>query len=294
MKATAYFFLLCFLAPLYSEDPRVLVTVSPYRWVIEELTAHQVPCQEIVPAGSSSHTFEVSPKQALSASRSSLWFTIGEPFEERARKAYLAVNPDLKVVDLRQGIDLIASSCSHSHHKSSVKDGHAHCHHHEKVASQDLHFWLSLKIMEQQVALIAQALKETFPELREGIEERREQLSLRLKAVDQEIQSTLAPYQGRALLVSHPAYSYFCRDYHLEQIPIEWEGKDPSPRQLTDLLNQARQKKIRVVFSQPQYSQKGAELIAKILEAETVSLDPYQGNFIENLLLITHAFKRSF
>ena len=204
-------------------------------------------------------------------------------FEARALKAYLSVNPNLAIVDLREGIDLISSSgCAHHHH------------HDGGIASQDLHFWLSLKVMEKQVALIAEALGASFPELKERIEGRRDALLLRLKEVDQEISRELNPYRGKAILVSHPAYSYFCRDYHLEQIPIEWEGKDPTPRQLTRLIERAREMKIRVVFTQPQYSQKGADLIADLLHAESVSLDPYREDFIENLIQITHSFQRSF
>jgi zinc transport system substrate-binding protein len=80
-------------------------------------------------------------------------------------------------------------------------------------------------------------------------------------------------------MVSHPAYAYFCRDYQLKQLSIEFEGKDPSPRQLTSVLTRARQAGIKTVFIQMQYNNKGAQLIAKELGAKIVTLDPYAENY---------------
>jgi zinc transport system substrate-binding protein len=36
------------------------------------------------------------------------------------------------------------------------------------------------------------------------------------------------------VLVSHPAFGYFCKDYDLEQISIEVEGKEPRPKDVSE------------------------------------------------------------
>jgi zinc transport system substrate-binding protein len=93
----------------------------------------------------------------------------------------------------------------------------------------------------------------------------------------------LMPLKNRTFMVGHPAYAYFARDYNLTQLPIEFEGKDPSPRQLTRVLTQAREAHIKTIYVQPQHSRKGADLIADHIGANVVMLDPYSGNYMVNL-----------
>lgn len=91
----------------------------------------------------------------------------------------------------------------------------------------------------------------------------------------------LNPLANRTILVSHPAYAYFCRDYNLTQLSIEFEGKDPMPQQLTKILETARDLKVKKIFIQPQFQNKGAKLIAKELDAELITLDPYSEDYFE-------------
>ena len=80
--------------------------------------------------------------------------------------------------------------------------------------------------------------------------------------------------EGKAILVSHPAFGYFCQDYHLVQLSIEMEGKEPLPQHVTEILSLAKHYAIQAVLVEPQYSNKGAELIAKRLGLPTHSVDP--------------------
>ena len=91
-------------------------------------------------------------------------------------------------------------------------------------------------------------------------------------------------------MVSHPAYAYFCRDYNLTQLSIEFEGKDPTPFQLTAILNKARDAHIKKIFIQAQYNSKGARLFAKELGAEVVMLGPYAEDYIHSMLEIARRF----
>ena len=104
--------------------------------------------------------------------------------------------------------------------------------------------------------------------------------------MDQQITALLAPMEGKAILVSHPAFGYFCQDYHLVQLSIEMEGKEPLPQHVTEILSLAKHYAIQAVLVEPQYSNKGAELIAKRLGLPTHSVDPYAENYLENLIAI--------
>ena len=111
-----------------------------------------------------------------------------------------------------------------------------------------------------------------------------------LDLLDREIVAMLQGLTSRTIMVSHPAYAYFCRDYDLEQLPIEFEGKDPTPKQLTRVLQQAREFKIGKIFIQAQHSGKGARLLAKEIGADVVVLDPLGENYLENMRTIARHF----
>lgn len=258
----------------------VLVSVAPYKFFLNRVAGDTVKVGLLVPAAASSHTYEPTPKQILEASSADLWFTIGESFECRILPALQARNPNLQAVDLRQGLDLIAAastnSCSHGCCKGS--------------GGEDLHIWLSLRQVEIQVRTIAAALSARYPENAQLYAHNAEQFIAELHTLDQQISTLLAPLKQRTILVSHPAYAYFCRDYNLEQLSIEFEGKDPSPQQLTKLLQQAKQKKIKAIFIQRQYSNKGAKLIATQLGAKLVMLDPYSENYLSAMREIAENF----
>ena len=96
--------------------------------------------------------------------------------------------------------------------------------------------------------------------------------------------------KASTLLVSHPAFGYFCRDYGFKQLSIEVEGKDPTPKRLHDLMQLAKKEQIAKVYAEPQYSDKGAQLISKEIGARVVVVDPYREDVVANLMHLAKEF----
>lgn len=263
----------------------VLVSVAPHKFFVEKIAGDTLKVELMVPAGASSHTFEPTPKQMMKASNADMWFQIGESFEPRASQALLSHNPKLQLVNLRNGLDLIVSK--------NGEEGHCKCCHSSSNKNDycvDPHFWLSARQAKIQAATIADALSQRYPEHKTLYETNLKKFQKELDDLDQEIQTILKPLKNRLIMVSHPAYAYFCRDYDLKQLSIEFEGKDPTPQQLTKTINTARDAHITKIFIQMQYNNKGARLIAKQIGAEVVTLDPYAENYIETMRDIARNF----
>jgi zinc transport system substrate-binding protein len=91
-------------------------------------------------------------------------------------------------------------------------------------------------------------------------------------------------------MVFHPSWGYFAKEYELEQVPIEIEGKAPKPAQLTTLIRHAREHGIRVVFVQPQFSAKSAEMISREIGGHVVHVDPLAENWAGNLREVARKF----
>jgi len=277
MMRRLIFTILLFLGCQLGAEELVLVSVAPYQLMCEELTNGAVEVEVLVPVGYSLHTYEPTPKQIIRAAKAKVWFIVGEIFEKKVSVALREQNPKLDIVDLRDGLELMDEHEEEEHH-----------HHHED--EKDPHIWMSPKMMLVQVRHMALSLIQAFPELKEQIEEKKEALLQKLAQLDYEMHEILKGSRGKVVFVSHPAYGYLCQEFGLKQVSIEFEGKDPTPRQLNRLLEQARKEKIGTIFTQKQYSTKASDLLAQELGAKIVLLDPYSKNYFESMLEIAKQF----
>jgi zinc transport system substrate-binding protein len=269
-------FLCLFCSFLAAESPTVLVTLSPYRHLVEKVAGDTVRIEVLVPPGTSTHTYSPSPSQVVAIGKADLWFRIGEVAEEQTMRAIRSHSSHMQVIDLRKGIDLISD------------ESHAHC----CGNGHDPHIWLSAKMLRPQVETITDTLIRIQPDQEDLYLQNARTLLLELDNLDRELARTLKNKKGQSILVGHPAFGYLCRDYGLVQMAIEHEGKDPHPRRLTELIRDARQLKIRYIFVQPQHSAKGAEQIAAALGAKIIEIDPNREEVLENLREIAHAFSQ--
>ena len=257
--------------------PTVLVSIEPYAYFVERIAGNTVTVRSLVPSGANPHIFEPTPREVGQAAEAQLWVRIGESFEAKIGSVLQEQRPGLISIDMCQGIEMLEESC--------------HGHTHEE--GKDRHIWLSPKLAKTQAETIANALIKLYPDQRELYLRRLAAFVEDLTLLDQEIALMLLPYRDQAILVSHPALGYFCRDYHLVQLSVEQEGKDPLPQHITKILKHARTHSVRSVLTQAQYNNKGAELIAEELHLPTHLIDPYARDYLENLTsiarLIAHA-----
>lgn len=260
----------------------MLVSIAPHKFFVEQIAGDTLHVLVMVPAGSSLHTYEPTPKQMLNATKAVIWFRMGEAFETKAIAALKSHDPNLVLVDLRQGLDLMPGACHHAQHEG---EGCSH--------GVDLHFWLSARLAKRQATTIAEALVKAYPQHTTLYQENLVAFHRELDQLDASLTEELKPIANQIIMVSHPAYTYFCRDYQLKQFSIEFEGKDPTPRQLTQVLTVARDAHITTIFAQPQYNNKGAQLIAKTIGGKVVMLDPYSEDYFNTMRSIGTHFAQS-
>ena len=101
--------------------------------------------------------------------------------------------------------------------------------------------------------------------------------------LDADLKKTFAGKTGVQFMVFHPSWGYFAHAYGLKQVPIEIEGKEPKPAHLKELIQHAREKDIKVIFVQPQFSAKSAKLVAKEINGEVAFVDPLAEDWSANL-----------
>ena len=85
-------------------------------------------------------------------------------------------------------------------------------------------------------------------------------------------------------MITHPALSYFARDYTPNQIPIEAGGKEPSPAHLKSLINSCKKEKVRIIFVQPEFDRRNADLIAQQTGTRVVAINPLSYDWEEEMM----------
>ncbi|MGE5592306.1 MAG: metal ABC transporter solute-binding protein, Zn/Mn family [Betaproteobacteria bacterium] len=236
---------------------KVAVSILPQAYFVERIGGDRVSVLVMVPPWASPHTYEPTASQMRELARAQMYVRVHVDFEEAWMPRIAAANKNMLVVDSTSGIEL--------------------------SRDRDPHVWLSPRLVRIQAEHIRQGLVKIDPAGRR-VYERNEQAFLReLDALDEEISTILAPVKGGRFMVLHPAWGYFARDYGLEEMPIELEGKEPSARELAALVEAAKANRVRVIFVQPQMNPRTAEVLAEQIGARVVTLDPLARDWPANL-----------
>jgi zinc transport system substrate-binding protein len=259
--------------------PRVFVSVPPQAWLVEQLAGDYFTVDTLLPKGRDPHTYEPEPRQVMALGSAALYFRIGVPMEDRVLGKVAGSGAAVRIVDTIAGIDTISSA------EACHDDDHDHGHDHGRVAI-DPHVWLGPAQLRGIAAAMTRAFSESDPAHAGEYSRRLDDFLARLDEVDAAARERLAPHAGRAFFVYHPAFGYFAAAYGLEQVAVEMGGREPTPKDLEQLIAQAREAGIRVIFVQPQFPPASAETVARAIGGHVAPLDDMAPNVLENIAQI--------
>jgi zinc transport system substrate-binding protein len=267
-----------------AESIKTFVSIPPQAYFVERIGGEYVNAEVMVGPGQSPATYEPTPKQMAALTETELFFRIGVPFENSWLDRIASGNPQMRIIDCRDGLALRQIE-SHSHHEehSGKEEDHSH---EEEARRPDPHTWLSPARVKIMARTITAALIKAKPELKNTFTNNMEGLINDLDELDKEIKDILAPHKGKKFLVFHPAWGYFADDYGLIQVPVEIEGKSPTIRAMTGVIEEAKKLGIKVIFVQKQFSRSTARVVAMEIGGKVVPMDPLDRDYINNLKFI--------
>lgn len=235
----------------------VFVSLLPQKYFVERIGGSRVQVSVMVEPGRSEEIYEPTPKQMIRLAQAKFYFRIGMPFEDIWLKSIVKANPNIKVIDCRQDIPLLFTPIA-----SMDRDNH-----HGAV---DPHIWTSPPLVKIMAVHIRDVLVESDPDYSHQFEKNYQDFIQDLDKLDQFIRRTLSGLSHHRFMVFHPAWRYFAHTYGLEEIAIEYAGKDPGAKSLSALIMLGRQEGIRTIFVQKQFSQANAELVARAIGADVI------------------------
>jgi len=258
-------------------DLQVTVSIVPQAYFVERIGGEHVAVQVMVEPGQSPHTYEPKPEQLVALSQSNVYFSIGVSFEDAWLERIAAASPGMLLVDTAAGIERRPIEA----HDHGDDDGDREEDH--EGENLDPHIWLSPRLVKIQARHMADALAELDPEHAQEYRDNLVAFEAEIDALDAEIRQQLAGLISAKFLVFHPSWGYFADEYGLEQVAIEMGGQEPSAAELAQLIALAREEGIRVVFAQPEFSTRSAEVIAQEIDGRVLLINPLALDWAENL-----------
>jgi zinc transport system substrate-binding protein len=259
--------------PAAASQLSAFVSVAPQRYFLERIGGEHVHISVLVRPGHSPITYEPTPKQMTALADADLYVRIGVPFEDAWMERIASSNPNLMVIDARDGLPLRDMRGGENADEKHVRH----------VEGKDPHIWLSPPLALKMAAQLFDRLSELDPGHRAEYERNYRHLVADLDQLDRDIRTLLAGLHRRSFIVFHPAWGYFADTYGLQQIPIEVEGKQPGPRSLARLIDNARAQGVKTVFVDGRINHKHVDTIADAIDGRVVTIDPLAEDYLRNL-----------
>jgi len=246
-------------------DKQVIsVSIIPQQYFIEQLSGGLAEVNVMIPPGASPATYEPTVSQLGKLNRSAVYMRIGYVgFEQSWMEKITSVNPGMKIVDLSEGVEIIGEEA-----------GDGGDHHGPAHYGTDPHIWMSTINARIIARNIHKELLLLFPGEKEYLQARFDLFSHSLDSLHLAIGSRLEGIENRTFMIYHPALTYYARDYALEQLSLEIEGKSPSPMHLKEMTDLARVNHISKILIQSQFDRKNAEILARETGSEIIQFDP--------------------
>jgi len=265
----------------------IAVSVPPQAYFVERIGGKRVRIEVMIPPGYSHVDYPLSPRQVLALSQARLYIAVGHPafeFETQRLFPFLSSLPHLKVINMSRGLESLPDWSYGADADGNSPSGHE---------MGDPHVWVAPQTVAVAARNIAQALEEADPQHAGEYRANLAAFESDVAALDREIRSRLAPVRGGRFMVYHPTWGYFAREYGLEQVAIESEGKEPSAARLMQLVELAKRSGVRAVFVQAGFPRKSALVIADAVGGTVAVADPQDRDWLRNLRRVAREFQRA-
>ncbi|HUI06329.1 MAG TPA: metal ABC transporter substrate-binding protein [Verrucomicrobiae bacterium] len=226
----------------------------------------QVVC--LVPPGADPHEIEATPDAARQVADADLVLLLGLGMDGWVEKLATAEHKP-HVVHLGEGLPTHAMGKAML---SELADASTRVNPEEI----DPHVWLDPVLAQEIVKRIATALVGIAPAKQTEIEARRDAYLGELHKLDQDYKDAAAHFKQREVVTFHGAFAYLFGRYGLKVAGVieEFPGKEPSAAYLRALVDTMRRLHQRVIFAEPELSDRAARIIAQEVGGRVEKLDP--------------------
>ena len=262
--------------------PVVVVSIAPEKTFVQKIAKDRADVTVMVEAGDSPHSYEPKASQMIAISKADVYFSIGVDFEKAWLSRFKSQNPKLLFVNVSDAVSKIKMA-EHHHEGEHKEEGH----HHEGL---DPHTWTSPANVKIMAETICKTLSQIDSKNEAFYKSNLKSFLKEIAQTDEAIKEILKDVKPEStFMVFHPSWGYFAHEYNLEQVAVEVEGKSPKPKEMIEIIDEAQEEKIKVIFTQPEFSDKSAKIIAKETGVSVKKISPLSSDWSSNLINMAKA-----
>lgn len=250
------------------ERTRVAVSIEPLRYFVSAIGGDSVDVSVVMPRGADPETFEPGVTAMKKMHSADVLLTTGLlPFERRIVGTGTEKG---NVYGVAEGVTLIYGThdAGHHHGHSAASEYKTH-----GQGEADPHVWSSVENARIIAGNVVDALVSADPDRSGYYQERGRALQARLDSLAGVWSQRMAPKEGTAFVVWHPALSYFAREYGLRQIALNVDNKENSSLRLRDVIEDARSHDAGALFVAKGYNPAQTAPVAEELGVRPVEID---------------------
>jgi len=255
----------------------IAVSIPPQAWFVSQIAGERAQALTLVPPGQNPHNYEPTPPQIHGLVSAGAWILSGSEFEIALLPKISSLFPNLKIVDGTKGVHFRLTDdhdCGDHHHEN------------ENIYSYDRHTWLG----REPAKILATHIKDTLCVLDNQNEvyykENCENLILIIDEVFDDLKIKLLPLKGSSVFVYHPSFGYFLDEFGMFQEAVETGGKEPTPRELNNLILKLKNENTAAIFVQTQFPTSAARSLAASTGVKLIALDPLAQDWLSNIKLM--------
>lgn len=210
------------------------------------------------------HDYQLTPSDMQAVEKADLFIINGSGMEGSFIDKITAQYKDLPIIDSTEGLkNLIVEDHDH---EGGASDGE----------SFNPHTWLSIDNAVYQAEKIAAALAKADPDNSTLYYGNFDKFKTGMETLDQEYRDNLLNSPQKTFVTFHEAFEYLANDYSLSVAAVieETPGTAPDPKTLQALIDKVESEKIKAIFTEPQYPDSTAKVIAADTGAKIYQLNP--------------------
>jgi len=251
-----------------SGKPVITVSISPFSYFVREIAGDDFIVNVMIPAGVNPHFYEPYPDQISSLKRSVAYISNGYMgFEMAWLERFYKMNENMRKLTLGELIE-------------PIETGHNHDGDSDHTGAVDPHFWVSPKSAMAIALSVKDLLCDINPGNSEVYEMNYNDLIRKISELDRRAEHLFSDLKGMRFMIYHPNLAYLARDYGLIEIAVEFEGKEPSPSRLKELVDIAVKENISMIFVQKEFDVRNAKTISDETGAEIKIIDPLSEDWL--------------
>lgn len=279
----------------------VAVSIVPQEAFVKAVAGDDANVVTLIPPGYSPESYDPPPSLIQKLTDASIYFTIGVPAENAIIPRIKNINSNLKIVRLEDEVgrayphryfeeEHTRTGSGHTNNKGGHQaeetehagDGHSgqtgHSH-----SGRDPHIWLSPKRVSVMIDAITRELSAACESRAEVYESNGKRFKEELSRLDEQIKNMFKNLEKREFIMYHPSLGYFADDYGLEMLSLEKDGKEPTIRDMQELVDMARSNGINAILYQAETDSGLTEAFASEIDGRSLQVDPLSIDYINNL-----------